>query len=158
MPKIEIAKPFRLTLDNGSYRDFPAGEYDVEDAIAQHWFVKAHTRNPDAAPIDQQPTGESNSAPNTPVPYAAFTPETLDSLAKTKSPVVDERAQNLATAQAQGTEPASAGAVTTPTEPLLPSAAGNSGVVDASGNVVSSAPPADAAPAEATEAKSSRKK
>jgi len=43
MPKIYIAKPFVLSLDGGEQVKFSAGAHTVEQDIADHWFVKAHT-------------------------------------------------------------------------------------------------------------------
>ena len=43
MPKIYIAKAFVLNTDGGEQIKFAVGARDVEQAVADHWFVKAHT-------------------------------------------------------------------------------------------------------------------
>ena len=42
MPRIRVPHPFRLN-ENGEMRHFVAGEHDVDQAIAAHWWVKAHS-------------------------------------------------------------------------------------------------------------------
>jgi len=42
MPKINVAKPFRLNMPDGTTKDFDVGEQSVDKEIADHWFVKAH--------------------------------------------------------------------------------------------------------------------
>jgi hypothetical protein len=42
MPKINVAKPFKLRKDNGEVVDFEPGEQTVDKETADHWFVKAH--------------------------------------------------------------------------------------------------------------------
>ena len=41
---IHVFHPFFLTLTDGALpRAFRAGEHEVEDAIAAHWYVRAHS-------------------------------------------------------------------------------------------------------------------
>ncbi|NTG00103.1 hypothetical protein G6L30_08215 [Agrobacterium rhizogenes] len=42
MPKINVAKPFKLRKDDGEVIDFVPGEQTVDKETADHWFVKAH--------------------------------------------------------------------------------------------------------------------
>ncbi|CCD28611.1 Putative bacteriophage protein [Candidatus Glomeribacter gigasporarum BEG34] len=42
MTAIYIERPFLLKLDNGAQRSFAAGEQEVEEAMATHWYVQAH--------------------------------------------------------------------------------------------------------------------
>lgn len=41
--KIRVTKSFVLTLVAGVTRTFAEGEHVVEQAIADHWYVKAHS-------------------------------------------------------------------------------------------------------------------
>ena len=51
MTTIYVAQPFTLKLDNGAQRSFAAGEQEVEEAMAAHWYVQAHcTPKPVATP------------------------------------------------------------------------------------------------------------
>lgn len=54
MPFVNIVKAFRLTQDNGVSRWFNAGRHEVEQFVADHWFVRAHSDNP---PPAQAPPG-----------------------------------------------------------------------------------------------------
>ncbi|HDR9029899.1 TPA: hypothetical protein QDB14_004121 [Burkholderia vietnamiensis] len=45
--KIEVAKAFRLLGADGEHTHFPVGVHTVEQEVADHWFVKAHTRAPE---------------------------------------------------------------------------------------------------------------
>ncbi|MDR3488805.1 MAG: hypothetical protein P4M05_28370 [Bradyrhizobium sp.] len=42
MPKIHVAKDFVLKHDDGTKTPFKKGEHEVEDHVANHWFVKAN--------------------------------------------------------------------------------------------------------------------
>lgn len=42
MAQILVAKGFTLTLDGGERHRFEPGVHEVEEAIAGHWFVRAH--------------------------------------------------------------------------------------------------------------------
>jgi hypothetical protein len=42
MKKIQVEKPFLLTHGDATERRFTAGVHEVEDAIADHWYVKMH--------------------------------------------------------------------------------------------------------------------
>ncbi len=42
MKRIKVRKPFTLTLQDHTQRVFAAGEHEVEDTIADHWYVKPH--------------------------------------------------------------------------------------------------------------------
>ncbi|WP_250481893.1 hypothetical protein [Caballeronia sp. NCTM5] len=44
MAKIIVEKPFVLTDAAGQQREFAAGEHEVDDATANHWFVQAHAQ------------------------------------------------------------------------------------------------------------------
>jgi hypothetical protein len=44
MKKIEVLKAFVLTLVDGTTRKFKAGIHEVEETIASHWYVLAHSR------------------------------------------------------------------------------------------------------------------
>lgn len=48
--KINIVESFTLTHDDGQQQKFNAGQHEVEDHIADHWFVRAHSDEP--APLD----------------------------------------------------------------------------------------------------------
>ncbi len=74
MPVIEVLKDFVLTLDDHTRREFKKGEHEVEQAIADHWYVKAHSTpvEPAAAtPISANPTPLAE----TPTPPAETAPE-----------------------------------------------------------------------------------
>jgi len=57
MAKIYVPSPFALTLDDHTTRQFAAGFHDVDDAIANHWWVKVHTADPDASEPVEDPAG-----------------------------------------------------------------------------------------------------
>lgn len=42
MAKINVKKPFVLNLPTG-HVSFPVGVVDVEDEVANHWYVQAHS-------------------------------------------------------------------------------------------------------------------
>ncbi|VXB24788.1 conserved hypothetical protein [Burkholderia sp. 8Y] len=44
MAKLIVEKPFVLTDAAGLKREFPAGEHEVDDATANHWYVQAHAQ------------------------------------------------------------------------------------------------------------------
>lgn len=50
MPKLHVHTPFTLRHDDGTLEAFPAGERDFPEAVAVHWYVKHHTREPGDAP------------------------------------------------------------------------------------------------------------
>jgi hypothetical protein len=58
MARITVEKAFTLHLDHGPSVRFPVGEHDVDDAIAAHWYVQAHSTpvadKVPAAPKDQK--------------------------------------------------------------------------------------------------------
>jgi hypothetical protein len=41
MPTIKVAKPFIHTTESGK-RHYSLGEHDVDDDVAEDWYVKAH--------------------------------------------------------------------------------------------------------------------
>lgn len=43
MKQISVLKKFTLSLDDGSKRDFSIGVHEVDDAVADHWFVQANS-------------------------------------------------------------------------------------------------------------------
>ena len=61
MTAILVHTPFRLTLDDGSTRDFRAGEHVVDEGVAAHWYVRAHSevsarKNPESRQSTQPDT------------------------------------------------------------------------------------------------------
>jgi hypothetical protein len=44
MPTIQVDEPFVLNLDDGTQRDFRSGLFEVEQEIADHWYVKAKSK------------------------------------------------------------------------------------------------------------------
>jgi len=42
MTKINVKKPFTLNLPSG-HVSFVAGVVEVEDEVAEHWYVQAHS-------------------------------------------------------------------------------------------------------------------
>lgn len=58
MAKINVETAFTLHLDHGHGQHFEVGEHDVSDAIAAHWYVRAHsTPVQDSAPA-AEPRGQ----------------------------------------------------------------------------------------------------
>ena len=47
MVTIKVAKPFTLSPDEGEPQVFGVGSYEVEQEVADHWYVKAHLAPPD---------------------------------------------------------------------------------------------------------------
>ncbi len=50
MSLIQVTKDFVFTLEDGTMRVFKQGEHEVEDHIAAHWYVQAHSQ-PVASPV-----------------------------------------------------------------------------------------------------------
>jgi hypothetical protein len=50
MKSVHIVMPFTLTLNDGSQRKFTPGVVELEDDIAEHWYVRAHSQNPPRIP------------------------------------------------------------------------------------------------------------
>jgi hypothetical protein len=50
MQTIQVTQDFVLSLDDGTKRPFKQGVHEVDDAIAEHWYVKAHSV-PAAPPV-----------------------------------------------------------------------------------------------------------
>lgn len=50
MPKRYVHTPFTLRHDDGKTQQFGVGEQELEQAVAEHWYVKHHTRAPGDAP------------------------------------------------------------------------------------------------------------
>ncbi|MGS1072364.1 STY1053 family phage-associated protein [Burkholderia glumae] len=48
--KLHIHTPFTLRHDDGTLEQFSVGERDIPVAVAEHWYVKHHTRAPGDAP------------------------------------------------------------------------------------------------------------
>lgn len=42
MPIITVVKAFTLATEGGGKLHYTPGEYEVDDATAEHWFVQAH--------------------------------------------------------------------------------------------------------------------
>lgn len=59
MPKIHVKKPFTLTHQDRTQTHFRAGEHEVSESLAAHWYVKANSE-PVADP-EPQPEPEANS-------------------------------------------------------------------------------------------------
>jgi hypothetical protein len=49
MAKINVKKPFVLNLD-GLHRSFGVGLQEVEDEVAEHWYVQSHSEPVDIGP------------------------------------------------------------------------------------------------------------
>ena len=73
MAQIKVTAPFRLNLDDGTFREFAPGVHELEDEIADHWYVKANSQRLESA--------QPETPPPTPV-----TPEKQD-------PVTDDNEQ-----------------------------------------------------------------
>lgn len=58
MPKINVHTPFQFTHADGTKQDFAVGVHDVEDAVANHWFVKPHTGDAPAKTADEKSADE----------------------------------------------------------------------------------------------------
>ena len=43
MAKIHVHTPFTLTKDDGAAQSFLPGSHEVDDDIADHWYVRAHS-------------------------------------------------------------------------------------------------------------------
>ncbi|EOA6528144.1 hypothetical protein ACH7OW_004455 [Escherichia coli] len=48
MKTIHVHTPFTLTTDDGQLKKFVTGQHRVDDAVAEHWFVKAHAEQTDS--------------------------------------------------------------------------------------------------------------
>ena len=46
MAKIHVHTPFTLTKDDGDKKSFAVGNHEVDDDIADHWYVKVHSGEP----------------------------------------------------------------------------------------------------------------
>jgi len=49
MARLNIARPFTLICDDHRRFEFAAGEQEIPDELADHWYVKAHCENLPAA-------------------------------------------------------------------------------------------------------------
>lgn len=54
MKQVNIITPFTLTLEGGRQQKFTTGLYELEDELADHWYVRAHS---DKAPPPRPPVG-----------------------------------------------------------------------------------------------------
>ena len=54
MAQINLIRAIKVNLGAGRWADLPAGEQDVTDELADHWYVKAHMVG---APKPQYPVG-----------------------------------------------------------------------------------------------------
>ncbi len=62
MTAIYVAQPFTLIRDDGGRQFFDAGEQEVEEAMAAHWYVQAHcTPKPVAMPEPVRLTEPQNA-------------------------------------------------------------------------------------------------
>jgi len=46
MARIHVHTPFTLTKDDGAAQSFLPGSHEVDDDVADHWYVKAHSGEP----------------------------------------------------------------------------------------------------------------
>lgn len=83
MKTIRVVKSFVLTLRN-EVKKFEAGVHEVEEKIANHWYVKAHSE-PVAAPVVEAPAAAS-PASNEEAKPEATAPAAAEADAK-KAPV-----------------------------------------------------------------------
>ncbi len=67
MKKIYVLSPFNFN-DGKEQKHFPVGFHDVDDTVADHWFVKAHC----------SPDGEAPAVAEDPVSYTHLTLPTSD--------------------------------------------------------------------------------
>ncbi|GAA5786133.1 STY1053 family phage-associated protein [Chitiniphilus shinanonensis] len=76
MKTINVVTAFTLTKGDGEKISFEVGEHDVDDALAEHWYVKAHIEDPAAAKAaraarkGQHPGGDSQAAQSSSDPAA----------------------------------------------------------------------------------------
>lgn len=61
MQVINVIKDFVLTLADGTKREFKRGIQEVEDIIAGHWFVKAHSEPVNAKASEEGTDPASNA-------------------------------------------------------------------------------------------------
>ena len=64
---ITIHTRFVLTLDDSRQIEFRAGEHEVSDAIASHWYVRAHSTPVATNPESRQSVEPVTDAPAVPV-------------------------------------------------------------------------------------------
>ena len=62
MAKIYVHTAFRLLQENGEHREFKVGNHTVDDDVAGHWYVKAHTGKPDEDDADDKAKVEAEAA------------------------------------------------------------------------------------------------
>ncbi|WP_448952137.1 STY1053 family phage-associated protein [Labrys neptuniae] len=63
MPKINVARKFTLTLDDGTVKAFAVGLHSVPDEVAAHWYVRAHLLDePEAEPAPGSPEDAAKQA------------------------------------------------------------------------------------------------
>lgn len=63
MKTIHVLKAFLLNLQDHTQRPFRAGLHEVEEHIADHWFVKAHSEPVAEAPAPSEPTPAAIALP-----------------------------------------------------------------------------------------------
>lgn len=56
--RVNIAKPFTLTHQDGTPEDFVPGAYELPDELANHWYVQAHS--------NKEPEVRRRAVPGTP--------------------------------------------------------------------------------------------
>jgi hypothetical protein len=66
MKRINVVKPFRLTFDDHTTRDFKPGVVEVDEKIADHWYVKAHSEPVTETPAAAEPAAAPPAAPAAP--------------------------------------------------------------------------------------------
>src|SRR5258708_5021852 len=49
MKTIHVAKPFNLTVSHDDSLHFEPGHHEVEDSVADHWYVQQHLAHADPA-------------------------------------------------------------------------------------------------------------
>jgi uncharacterized protein len=152
MRVINVATRFTLNLASGARRAFEAGRHEVEEAVADHWFVKAHLAREPAAAValeEAQPqVVEFRIADSDAV--AAALAEAAAQLDKARSHIEDLEAQvagmaprdDLAAAQSHIAElEAQIEALTSPSIDAKVEVAGDPGAAEVA-SIVDAAPPA----------------
>lgn len=46
MKQVTIVKPFTFTHDSGKMQEFKIGVHELDDDVAEHFYVKAHSNTP----------------------------------------------------------------------------------------------------------------
>jgi hypothetical protein len=54
MKTIIVKTPFQLNVGTGTHRQFSVGKHVVDDNIAEHWYVQAHSEVLDLAALKRE--------------------------------------------------------------------------------------------------------